>query len=404
MKKNFVTSALLLVSLVFTACNSQEKSSGASVQATSPDSEKLAYVFGMQFGKPVFGSVPLQVGEGLSEDVLLQGFKDARHALTDSTFKLQLTDSTLQAIGLAYSQKAQKRFQAIQPDSAMRAKMPPQQIQLYLDSMLRVQGFAPEAKVTGKAVQVSAASSDIEKFSYMFGVNFSSQFEALKNQMGLELSESAFVTGVTDGHKAVMDTSYKGIFSKDTLEALNKRYAEYVKAAQEKARAEMQKEQEKLKQKIAPLRGDTLPDGMPVKMNFAVNVEGINVAGENNLQAYAGKPLLIFYFSPTCGHCHHAAPEVQALANEFKKDGLTALAVSSGGHPKKSIRQFIENVKLEFPVYLDVEREFGELYSDGYVPKVYLVRPDASYKIYKSFEKERDSLKVDIQKLLQEVK
>ena len=60
----------------------------------------------------------------------------------------------------------------------------------------------------------------------------------------------------------------------------------------------------------------------------------------------------------------------------------------------------MENTKLDIPVLLDEVRQFGELYSDGYVPKVYLVSPDASYKIYKSFEKELDSVKADIAALL----
>lgn len=51
-------------------------------------------------------------------------------------------------------------------------------------------------------------------------------------------------------------------------------------------------------------------------------------------------------------------------------------------------------------VVWDETREFGELYSDGYVPKVYLVNPDGTYKLYGSFESEKETLKTEIAALL----
>ena len=116
----------------------------------------------------------------------------------------------------------------------------------------------------------------------------------------------------------------------------------------------------------------------------------------------AGKPLLISYFSATCGHCAHAAPQVVEMAKEFVPKGLTAVTVFSGGNNKPGIRKFTDNAGYDDneKVVWDESRQFGELYSDGYVPKIYLVNPDGTYKQYAAFEKEKEDLKREIAELL----
>ena len=81
----------LALSLAFTACNEQ-KTPAAKVGFTSPDTEKMAYLFGMQLSHHLFAFVPYQVGEGISYDALMQGFEDAYVMNGDSTKKLQLNE------------------------------------------------------------------------------------------------------------------------------------------------------------------------------------------------------------------------------------------------------------------------------------------------------------------------
>ena len=397
MKKRYMLCAALSISLL--ACNEQASSNEKVVGLNSPDTEKMAYLFGMQLSHQLFGAVPYQVGEGLSLDAVMQGFNDAIVVKADSTKKLQLTNEQLQNIGQVYSVKAQTRMVSIQPDSAKRASMNPMQLRMYMDSSMKALPKGENPVVTGKPVKIDGTSPDIERFSYMFGVNFSAQFENLSLQSEMKLSENAFKQGLNDGYKSAQDTTFKGILPKDSVEAVGKRFSENMQNLQKKRMEEAKAEEEKLKAEIAPLRGDTLPDGMPAKMNYSVKLDGITMKA-TDLQSFAGKPLLVFYFSATCGHCQHAAPEVNKLAETYKAAGLSAVAIASASNSKKGIRQFMENTKLNIPVLLDESRQFGELYSDGYVLKVYLVSPDASYKIYKSFEKEQETLKADISALL----
>ena len=165
---------------------------------------------------------------------------------------------------------------------------------------------------------------------------------------------------------------------------------------------EKQKEEDaKLQEAIAPLRGDTLADGTQAKLNFKVKATGVNLSAEN-LEAYSGRPLFVFYFSTTCGHCRHATPEIKEMAKQNLDKGIKTIAVASGGNNKRAIRAFIEEFKLDeakIDVFFDESREFGELYSDGYVPKVYVVKADGSLMTFKNFESQKDSIKTELGKL-----
>ena len=187
----------------------------------------------------------------------------------------------------------------------------------------------------------------------------------------------------------------------DSLKAVGERFNEKMKTIREAAFKKQQEEQKKLEAEVAELKGETLANGMPAKINFKVKATGISTKAEN-LEAYAGKPLLMFYFSATCGHCAHAAPEVLEMANEFAPKGLITLAVASGGNQKVGIRKFMDNAKWDetINVVWDEARQFGELYSDGYVPKVYAVNPDGTYKMYAAFESQKDMMKKDLADLV----
>jgi thiol-disulfide isomerase/thioredoxin len=234
----------------------------------------------------------------------------------------------------------------------------------------------------------------------MLGVQFGTQFTVLGKQFHTSLDDKIFIQGIRDAHEFKVDSSRHLQIPEDTLRAVSVRYQEKAQTLRAEAQKKAMEEEQKIKQEIAPLRGDTLPDGFPKKMNYKVKISGVSVEA-SNLEGYSGKPLLIFYYSTTCGHCRHATPDVQKITNEFKDAGLITIAIASGGNDKRGIRAFEEELKVQNMVMLfDEFRQFGELYSDGYVPKVYLVRPDGSYILYKEFEKDLEKVRADIKTLL----
>ena len=398
MKLKLVT--LLTLSLIFLgACGAKEKMD-ATISPTSTDEQKFSYMLGVQFARQAFRAVPNQIGQELQEDFTFQGAFDAASAFNDSTLKLQLPTDSLAAVSRRFSIIAKERAEKAKPDSATLATLSPREIHYISDSLLGAMPIIKSSPGTGKTVKVSNSSSDIEKFSYMLGSEFGTQFSSIGAQLETDLSAVHFKVGLQDGAHQLRDSTYVAQLPEDSLRAVGRRFSEKGSLLQEKAKKAAMEEQAKLKEKLVGMVGDTLADGTPAKINFTVKMSALNTKLES-LAPYANKPLFIFYYSTTCGHCYSVAPKVDEFAGKFKADGLTILAITSGGNTKKSIRTFSDELKIKnMDVLLDEERMFGELYGDGYVPKFYLVRPDGTYKRYPSFEKDLAEIEADVKALL----
>lgn len=406
---NVTKIALGAAALALVACNTGDsKAKSAAITANSTDDQKFAYMLGAQFGGQNFTIIPRQMGEELYEDAVVQAIRDNVKAHKDTTFSAQMTSDSLQAVGNRYTVVARKRYEETRPDSAMLAEGNNEKIKAYVDSVARAQPITKAPASTGAAVTITADSPDNTKFSYLLGLQFANQFIAIGNQFQTEFDVDYFILGLKESVLKLNDSTYAMQLPQDSLAEVGKRYQQKMQDLRQAAIKKQQEEEAKLKEAIAPLRGDTLANGMPQQINFKVKATGISVnktiASEKieNIGAFANKPLLIFYFSATCGHCAHAAPEILAIAKEFAPKGLTTLAVASGGNQKVGIRKFMDNANWDdaINVVWDESREFGELYSDGYVPKVYAVNPDGTYKQYAAFESQKDELKQDLEGLL----
>lgn len=396
--------ALGACALALAACDMLGGSKQAVIGPNSTDEQKFAYMLGAQFGGQNFTMIPRQVGSELYEDELVQGIYDNIKAEKDSSFKMQIPADSMQTVGARFSAKARERIEKAKPDSAAIVNViqgDHLKMQAYMDSVTKAMPIEAAPVPTKAPVKLGADANDNQKFSYMIGVQFGAQFQSIGKQFETEFDVDYFVIGVREAAAKVRDTTKVMTLPEDTLKAVGERFNEKMKAIREAAIKKQQEEQAKLEEEVKALRGETLPNGMPAKINFKVKATGISTKAEN-LEAYAGKSLLLFYFSATCGHCAHAAPQLVEIAKEFNPKGLTSVAIASGGNNKSGIRRFSDDAKFDgvFDVLWDESRQFGELYSDGYVPKVYLVNPDGSYKLYAAFEREKEDLKKEIAELL----
>ena len=383
--------------------NKAESKAPAAITANSTDDQKFAYMLGAQFGGQNFTIIPRQMGEEIYEDALLQAVRDNMKANQDTNFKVQMITDSLQALGNRYTVVARKRYEATRPDSAMLAEGNNEKIKAYVDSVSKTLPIVKAPASTGAAVTITAESPDNTKFSYLLGLQFANQFISISNQFQTEFDPEYFILGIKESVAKVADSNFVMQLPQDSLNEVGKRYQQKMQDIRQAAFKKQQEEDAKLKAEIATLRGDTLANGMPQKLNYKVEVSKIsvdkNIAKDlDNLEAFANKPLLIMYFSATCGHCAHAAPEVLEIAKEFAPKGIVTLAVASGGNQKVGIRKFMDNAKWDetINVVWDESRQFGELYSDGYVPKVYAVNPDGTYKMYAAFESQKEELKQDL--------
>ena len=403
--KKIVLGSAALAAFGLMACNGEKaiEKGPAAITANSTDDEKFAYMLGAQFGGQNFTIIPRQMGEEIYEDALVQAVLDDVKASKDTSFKVQMIVDSLQAISQRYSAIARKRYEETRPDSAMMAEGDNDKIKNYIDSVARAQPITKAPVSTGAAVTINEETSDNTKFSYLLGLQFANQFIGIGNQFQTEFDVDYFILGIKESNKKVQDSTYTLQLPQDSLTAIGQRYQQKLQDMRAAAIKKQEEEEAKLKEEIAPLRGDTLANGMPQKFNLKVKATKIAVdkaiASEmEDLTAFANKPLFVMYFSATCGHCAHAAPEVLAMAKEFAPKGITTLAVASGGNQKVGIRKFMDNAKWDetINVVWDESRQFGELYSDGYVPKVYVVNPDGTYKMYTAFENQKDEMKQDL--------
>ena len=394
--------ALGAAALALVACGEAQKpiAKSAAITPDSADDQKFAYMLGAQFGLQNFSNLPWQTGEGIDEDATVQGFRDALANLNDTTAKLQLPQDTLAAVSRRIQGNMRERYFKTQPDSTAK-DLSDEQRRALIDSLRKALPINAAPAVKNEKVTLQANASEQQKFSYLVGVQFGNQFYSIGRQFQTDFDGEYFVLGIRDAGKKLRDTTSALTLPEDSLKAIGDRFNEKLKTIREEMTKKLQAEEEKLKAEVASLRGDTLANGMPAKMNFKVKASGITVKSED-LSDFAGKPLLMFYFSATCGHCAHAAPQILEIAKEFAPKGLTTVSIASGGNNKPGIRRFIDDAKFDetISVVWDESRQFGELYSDGYVPKVYLVNPNGTYKQYAAFEKEKEDLKKEIAELL----
>jgi peroxiredoxin len=96
------------------------------------------------------------------------------------------------------------------------------------------------------------------------------------------------------------------------------------------------------------------------------------------------QPLVVIYFSPTCGHCQHQAEEITSHMKDFKD--VKFLMVSS--YPMEEIKQFSETYGIShfsnITLAHDPNFSMGQFYELKSLPGIFLY--DKKGKIKKHFE------------------
>src|SRR5437763_14901846 len=81
------------------------------------------------------------------------------------------------------------------------------------------------------------------------------------------------------------------------------------------------------------------------KLNFTLkDMNGRDV----RLDSFKGKPLLINFWSTTCGPCRLETPELVDLAAKYRDRGLTILGISIDDTPE-DIRAFAKEFNVSYP-------------------------------------------------------
>jgi peroxiredoxin len=88
------------------------------------------------------------------------------------------------------------------------------------------------------------------------------------------------------------------------------------------------------------------------------------------LKDLRGKVVLVNFWATWCPPCRKEMPDMEALHQEFKEQGLVILAISDEESDK--VEPFITEHKFSYPILLDPGRKVNDLFEVEGIPKSFL--------------------------------
>ncbi len=78
----------------------------------------------------------------------------------------------------------------------------------------------------------------------------------------------------------------------------------------------------------------------------------------------AGKPMLVNFWSTSCGICLTEMPELAALYNDYQNKGFEMVMVAAPYDPPNAVLEMAERESWSFPVALDIDGEVDAAFGD----------------------------------------
>ncbi len=88
------------------------------------------------------------------------------------------------------------------------------------------------------------------------------------------------------------------------------------------------------------------------------------------LKELRGKVVLVNFWATWCPPCRKEMPDLEALSNEFKDQGLVVLGISDEDGNK--VKSFVAEHNYTYPILLDPGRKVNELYQVNGIPKTFV--------------------------------
>jgi cytochrome c biogenesis protein CcdA/thiol-disulfide isomerase/thioredoxin len=140
--------------------------------------------------------------------------------------------------------------------------------------------------------------------------------------------------------------------------------------------------------------------------NFTGITAWLNTPGDKplSLSQLRGKVVLVDFWTYSCINCQRALPHVEGWYNDYKKDGLVVVGVSS---PEFAFEHEVSNVEnaagslgIAYPVAVDDNLATWDAYNNEYWPADYLIDPDGVVRAYNFGEGGYSSMEDNIRMLL----
>jgi cytochrome c biogenesis protein CcmG/thiol:disulfide interchange protein DsbE len=96
------------------------------------------------------------------------------------------------------------------------------------------------------------------------------------------------------------------------------------------------------------------------------------------LESYRGRPLLLVFWTTSCGICQHELPLLNRMAAEFRNKGIAVVAIHLGG--EEEARGYMQANGINLELLADPEGVAARAYHVGGVPKLILIGGDGKIK------------------------
>ena len=113
--------------------------------------------------------------------------------------------------------------------------------------------------------------------------------------------------------------------------------------------------------------------------------------GNVSLRDYRGKWVFVNFWATWCGPCVIEMPMLNKMYHTLKNDTFELLAVNTEDIDPKTVRRFVEELKLDFPILLDRQSTTLRPYAVRSLPMTYMIAPDGTVEAKAEGMREWDS-------------
>jgi peroxiredoxin len=117
--------------------------------------------------------------------------------------------------------------------------------------------------------------------------------------------------------------------------------------------------------------------------------------GRVELENYRGQPLLLLFWTTSCGFCRAELPILNRLAPEFQHSGIAVVTIHLGD--SRGVREYLSSNAIDLTSLLDADGEAGQAYHVSGVPRLVLIGSDGKIRRSEAGLRDENALREWIQ-------